>query len=185
MPVATTAATRTVAEAAQLCPCGCSPARRRCPSPLVLKYGDWNSTFSPSPDSSFLHQRKRRASLSSRLTFPLAPYILVGGNCFFRIIFSYLSGGNVSGHYLTLQAGICRKSDLSISSLFRGPKRVSQWDKWKETHAHAQERGGEGKGAGEGWGREGSSEEREGGRGERQRERGEGGRIWMNTDYVR
>lgn len=109
MPVATTAA-----RAAQFCPCGGSPVHRRCPSPPVLKYKDWNPGLSP--DRTLLHQRMQRASLSSSLTsFPLALYILVGVNCFSKIILSYLFGDNVSGHYLTLEERIRGRSDLSLS----------------------------------------------------------------------
>lgn len=88
--------------------------------------GTGTPTSSPSPDWLFPHQRMQRDSLYSSLTFPLAPYILVGVNCFSKILFSYLFGGNVSGHYLTLEIGIDGKSDLNLSWLFNGPERVSQ-----------------------------------------------------------
>lgn len=101
MSVATTVAAR----AAQFCPCGCSPVQKRCPSPPVLKYKDWNPQ--PVPRTHFAPPANAKGFLvfQSHL-LPLALYILVGINYSSKIILLYLFGGNVSGHYLTLEVRI-------------------------------------------------------------------------------
>lgn len=64
----------------------------------------------PVPRSLLPPPASAKGFLVFHLTSPLAPCILVGVDCF-----SYLSGGNVSGYYFTLEVGIRGKSDLSLS----------------------------------------------------------------------